>query len=198
MGNFRVVSIAVLFYCIALAVRAQPYPEIKPTVRTFHVAEGKRANVILFIRSKSSVPLYKLQCHHAGYTGDPNFDYSGDFECRLSSVGAKDQYSALLTEDVHQSRDWESRGRFFAEDLKGECAKIPQFGAKRDFKLRHMDLQLRITTPVFGNSGQLKSLNLTVTVRPDPSANTPIAEAVPLPRSAPPDCQIEQNFVAPN
>jgi hypothetical protein len=107
-------------------------------------------------------------------------------------------YSTLLTEDPHQSRDWESRGRFFAADLRGACAGIPQFGAIRSFRLRGMDLTLRVSDQKFAESGELESLALTVTVRPDAEASRPIAAMVPLPKTGvPPRCKIETYFVDP-
>jgi hypothetical protein len=138
-----------------------------------------------------------MQCNTAGYSGDPNFDYSGDFECRLSSVEASDRYSTLLTEDPHQSRDWESRGRFFASQLEGECARIPQFGATRNFQLRGMALILEISNPVFADGRKLKSLRLSVVVRPDASAQSEIARQVPLPEHVPSECRITSDFVKP-
>jgi len=162
---------------------ALSYSPVEPLQRTVDVPDVKRANVSLDIRSTDGTPLYKLQCHSAGYTGDPDFDYSGDFECRLSSIEDHDNYSTLLTEDRNQSRDWESRGRFFAASLRGACARIPQFECRRNFRLRGMSLTLQISDPVFGDDGKLSSLRLTTTVRQDPHAQTPIAEAVPLPKN---------------
>jgi hypothetical protein len=170
---------------------AQSYPAIKPLQRTFVVPDVAKANVSVNIDSTKGAALYRLQCHSAGYTGDPDFVYSGDFECRLSPIRVDNTYSTLLTEDAHQSADWESRGRFFAADLRGACADIPQFGAIRGFKLRGMDLTLRVTDQKFTESGKLGSLTLTVTVRPDPEASRPIAAIVPLPRTGVPrGCKI--------
>jgi len=175
---------------------AQSYPVVRPLQRTFMVPDVSKANVSLDIDSVRGAPLYHLQCHPAGYTGDPDFDYSGDFECRLSLIGQPNTYSTLLTEDAHQSRDWESRGRFFAADLRGACARIPEFGATRSFKLRGMNLTLRITDQKFTESGKLTSLGLTVRVRPNPRAQRPIAEVVPLPKTGvPAECKLRQYFV---
>ncbi len=175
---------------------AQSYPPVRPVHRIFIVPDVAKANVSLDIESVRGVPLYHLQCHSAGYTGDPDFDYSGDFERRLSLIGQPNTYSTLLTEDAHQSRDWESRGRFFAADLRGACARIPEFGATRSFKLRGMDLTLRITDEKFTGSGRLTSLALMVTTRPDPRAQRPIAEVVPLPKAgAPVECKLQKYFV---
>lgn len=175
---------------------AQSYPAVSPLQRTFDVPTVSQANVVLFVKSPERKPLYKLQCHSAGYTGDSAFDYSGDFECRLSSLYRRDVYSTLLTEDVNQSRDWESRGRFFAAQLHGPCATVPEFGADRDFKLRGMDLSLRVSDPTFTGTGKLQALRLTVTIRPDAAARRPIAQIVPLPTAGvPPGCDLQRDFV---
>lgn len=152
------------------------------------------ANVVALINSIGDSPLYTLQCHSAGYAGDPGFDYSGDFECRLTSIGGRETYSTLLTEDNNQSRDWESRGRFFAADLRGACARVSQFGAARSFDLRRM----RVTEPVFTRSGKLQSLNLTVKVDRNPNARGSIAKTVPLPKTGVPrECNLKEYFVDP-
>jgi len=187
-----------LFACwwASLGLGAQSYPAISPLRRMFDVPNVTEANVVLLVRTPQGTPVYELQCHSAGYTGDPDFDYSGDFECRLISVGRRGVYSTLLTEDANQSRDWESRGRFFAAQLRGACARVPEFGAARDFRLRGMNLTLRVTDPMFTKSGRLRSLRLTVIVRPDAAAQRPIAQIVALPTAGvPPGCRLQQDFV---
>jgi hypothetical protein len=176
---------------------AESYPAVRPLRRTFSISDVSKANVSLDIETVGGAPVYHLQCHSAGYAGDPEFDYSGDFECRLSLTGQPNSYSTLLTEDARQSRDWESRGRFFAAQLGGSCAPIPEFGASRSFELRGMDLDLRITAPRFAEAGKLKSLRLTVTVRPDPVARQPIAAIVHFPpvETVPESCNIRKDFV---
>ena len=121
-----------LLWGLALCAHSQPYPAVKPLRQTFDVPNVSEANIVIEIESTDGASLYKLQCHSAGYTADPDFDYSGDFECRLSSIGNRDRFSTLLTEDSEQSRDWESRGRFFAPQSPGcmrSCAPI-RFRAK--------------------------------------------------------------------
>jgi hypothetical protein len=176
---------------------ADSYPSVKPLRRTFSIPDVSMANVSLDIVTMGGAPIYHLQCHSAGYTGDPDFDYSGDFECRLSLIGQPNTYSTLLTEDAHQTRDWESRGRFFVAQLRGPCTRITEFGAIRNFKLRGMGLGLRITAPTFTEAGKLKSLRLTVTVQPDPAARRPIAEVVQFPPvgTVPESCEIRRDFI---
>lgn len=173
------------------------YPNIRPIQKTFDVPEASSASVSLVIRSTEDVPVYRLQCHSAGYDGDRDFNYSGDFECRLDSIPDVDTYSTLLTEDIDQQEDWESRARFFADDLIGPCAKIPNFGATRSFRLRHMKLILQIIDPVIGKRGKLLSLRLRVSVKSDPSARREIAAVVPLPKDAPSNCKIRRYFPNP-
>ena len=183
----------------AACLMAESYPTVAPLRQTFVVADIGQANVAFDIKSPEGTVLYRLQCHSAGYTGDPDFEYSGDLECRLSMIGHSDAYSTLLTENPHQSRDWESRGRFFAADLSGSCARIPQFGTNRTFRLRGMELALQVANPVFATSGKLSSLKLTVNVHPDPSAKSPIAETIPMPKSGvPAKCKLEAYFPNPS
>jgi hypothetical protein len=183
---------------VVLCAEAQSYPAVKPLQQTFDVPDVGKANVVVEIRSTDGTPLYKLQCHSAGFIGDPDFDYSGDFECRLNSIRHRDTYSTLLTEDSDQSRDWESRGRFFAADLRNSCARVPQFGAVRSFELRGMNLSLQITDPVFTKDGELHSLKLTVKVSPSPNAQRAIAKIAPLPKAGiPAECKLSEYFVDP-
>ena len=83
----------------------------------------------------------------AGYAGDPDFDYSGDFECRLSSVGDHDTYSTLLTEDAHQNRDWESRGRFFSADRSGVLAPALRISVRIEFLISGHEVNSSIHCP---------------------------------------------------
>jgi len=189
-----------LFCTGAGCLGAQPYPAVAPLQRAFDVPDVRKADVSFEINSPKGEPLYKLQCHSASYNPDPGaFEYSGDFECQLgsNSPAVPDWgYSTLLTEDAHQSRDWESRGRFFAAELQGACARIPEFGTTRSFRLRGVRLTLEVTDPVFTAAGELKSLKLTVTVRPDVQARRRIAEIVPFPKTqAANDCKLRERFV---
>jgi len=196
----RTLYLFTLFVALTLTswAGAQHYSSVEAQNRVFEVPDVKHADVSFDIKSSKGTPVYRLQCHSAEYSGeDHDFVYSGDFECRLSSVGHLDSVaSTLLTEDAHQSRDWESRGRFFAQNLRGSCASIPDFGAVRKFKLRGMDLTLEIINPRFAPDGTLQSLKLSVKVRPDASAVRPIAAVVPLPRGPiPSKCKIKEDFI---
>jgi hypothetical protein len=183
-------------WCYTTCQAGESFATVDPSEQILQVPDVTNADVSMLIRSTVAAPLYKLQCHSVGYTGDPDFDYSGDFECRLSSVGGHDTYSTLLTEDSRQSRDWESRGRFFSHSLQGPCAHVPQFGATRTFKLRGIKLTLQVIDPRFSVTEKLQSLKLRVVVQPDPSARRSIAEVVPFPsETVLRECQLEKYFV---
>jgi hypothetical protein len=189
--------LAVIVLCLAggVSASAQSYPAPAPIKKSFEVSDVSKADISLHIKAHDGRDLYTLQCHSAGYEGDSSFDYSGDFECRLILSEGKNTYSTLLTEDLDQSRDWESRGRFFAASLKGECAKIPEFGAVRNFTLRGMRLTLRILDPTFQDN-KLHSLKLAVAVAPDPNAHRAVANIVPFPKSGvPTSCELWKYFV---
>jgi hypothetical protein len=193
MKSYWTVIVACLL--VVVSASAQSYPAPAPIRKTFYVSDVNKADVSLHIKAQDGRDLYTLQCHSAGYEGDPGFDYSGDFECRLVLADGRNTYSTLLTEDLDQSRDWESRGRFFVASLRGGCANVPEFGAVRNFELRGMRLTLRIFNPVFEGE-KLHSLKLSVTVAPDPNAHRAIASIVPFPKSqAPASCDLPKYFV---
>jgi hypothetical protein len=189
--------LTVMVFCLLVSVSAsaQSYPAPASIKKTFDVSDVSKADISLQIKARDGRALYTLQCHSAGYEGDSSFDYSGDFECRLILAEGQNTYSTLLTEDLDQSRDWESRGRFFAASLKGECANIPEYGAVRNFELRGMRLTLRIFDPMF-QGDKLHALKLTVAVAPDPNAHRAIASIVPFPKSqVPASCDLPKYFV---
>jgi hypothetical protein len=88
-----------------------------------------------------------------------------------------------LTDNPFQSRDWESRARFFAYELTGKCGDYPDFGLIRHFRLRGMQLTLSLSNVVIV-SGHLRSLDLAVRAAVDHSAVSAIAQ--PSPHRPPP------------
>ena len=181
----------------AMAAGAADFPKVEPVEKGFVVNEVENADVRLTINTVAGMPAYLLQCHSASYSLDRDFAYSGDFECRLSSALGTDEYSTLLTEDEHQSRDWESRGRFFVRSITGECANVPEFGATRTFRLRLMLITLQVEHVVLTNARALRGLTLRVSVKQDLDAAREIAESVAFPMNAPSECDLGRYFVRP-
>jgi hypothetical protein len=164
-----------------MATAAQEWPTIKPLTKTFHFSQANAAAVDFSILSTDSRPVYRIECHQMGYE-DPAFDYSGDFECRLTSLYSKEAYSTLFTDNSEQSRDWQSRARFLSEELVGPCANYPEYGRARSFRLRRMKITLGLSDIKLDQSAlprpALKAFRLRISVAPDPAATTPIAASI--------------------
>jgi hypothetical protein len=167
-----------LLVCVAPAFAGGDWPRMAPWESTVAVPDADRPQVRLAIPDADGHVAYVLDCGNFD-TQDPAFDYSGDFECRLMSAVPDTRYSTLLTENPDQTRDWESRGRFFVEDLQGACAADPILGARRAFELRGMVLRLAVEdvhTRLVDGRTRLASLQLHVSVVPG-GVQSPIALA---------------------
>ena len=161
------------------------WPVVKQLQKRFLFEDASNATVKFDIVGIDGKPLYTIECHTFNYY-DPDFDYSGDFECRLKSLYSKEVYSTLFTDNPKQSRDWQSRGRFLVQEIVGKCADYPEYGRVRHFMLRGMEITLAIRNPKFGeNVGvkkgrpELKSFEFDIEVKTEPRATRPIAETVP-------------------
>lgn len=214
--------------CYAATARAGTYrpswPAVRPVQRTYNFPDGN-VTVVLPLRTKAGVPLYELFCaggesdladKHGAFGTDTatyvNPNYGGAFECRLASRYGDD---GLLDENARQTTEWPSRGRFYVRNLTGACARIPEFGTTRSFRLRGMQLTLQAIDPVIVPGRvvklpkapgaafaltmhePLKSMKLRVSVRPDPSATRAIAAMVPFPKAPPPQCNLGDYFANP-
>lgn len=195
-----------LVQIVALTVTGSPtegdecsgrWPAIQPIKKSYHFVDHSNMVVKLQILGVDGTPfLYLLECYLNAYDyvfGYRNFDYSGDFECRLTSLYSEAaQYRTLLFEDKNANRDWFSRGVFLTEELSGECAKYPEWGRIRHFRLRGMKLTLEVKNfqIELGSKNEnapwgrdrVKELDLEVTVASDPTAKSEIAEPVGLAR----------------
>ena len=147
-GTFmRNLFLALVFlFCAAFAAQTQEispreWPKIALLKKNFSFPDMSNPAVDLVIPGVDGAPLYKLECHSGDTYEGKDFDYSGDFECRLISASGKDAYSTLLTYDPLQTRDYESRARFFLSDLEGKCGDYPEYGRVRTFRLRGMRLR---------------------------------------------------------
>lgn len=158
---------------------AQKWPAVAPVERSYHVQlPTADPQVELTIKDPSGKPAYKVECGTKDST-IKDFDYSGDFECRLVSLYEPMKYSTLFTENPKQDRDWESRARFFSNELAKPCSEIPDFGDVRSFRLRGMKVVLGMHNIVFAEQGKdkmLKSFDFQISVEDDLGATTAIAQ----------------------
>src|SRR6266545_7233879 len=83
--------------------------------RTINLAENVDVPVIVEIKDRNGKSIYRLECHSGDYESeDPDFDFSGDYQCVFFALknGKRTSWN-LLADDTReqQSRDWMNRGR---------------------------------------------------------------------------------------
>jgi hypothetical protein len=174
-----------------------PWPEVKPFRAVFNVEDGQKPSLDIPIRSVDGRTAYQLECRNWRYEGNPDFSYSGDFECRLVARYEAMVHSTLLTEELHATRDWQSRARFRVPELLGRCGDYADYGRVRTFRLRGMRLRLELRNIRFAPSSRtvdsrspgLASFRFVIDVQPDLKAQTEIAasSSAPVP---PQECDI--------
>jgi hypothetical protein len=173
--------IALVMVLLPLVARAGGWPTIVPLTETFHFPDATKASVSISILKTDGQPAYRVDCHQFGYD-DPEFDYSGDFECRLSSLYSKETHSTLFTDEQHQSRDWQSRARFLSEELVGQCAEYPEYGRTRAFLLRGMRIVLELSNISLDRDAKprplLRAFDFRIVVRPSRRAVSSIAAPI--------------------
>jgi hypothetical protein len=175
-------------FLFSLDNRAQnPWPTIRPLTWRFHFVDKKAQVARTRIHDVHGNPLYMLECCLNAYDYANNeFDYSGAFECRLTSLYSNETFSTLLTEERDQVRDWQSRGRFMLQEIEGKCAAYPEYGRIRSFRLRGMILRLDIKDIKMDRGSRINNapwfidriedLYLSVSVVPDSKALSATAE----------------------
>lgn len=199
MSNYMWLILIYLIPTIGFGALGE-WPNVQPLTKHYHFLEWQKAKVKTIIRDKGGRPLYMLECYSpATAPQDPDFDYSGDFECRLHSANKKDSYSTLLTELPNASRDWESRGRFLVPEIIDPCGQYKDLGRIRNFRLRGLKLTLAIENLTVSDKQRnvmdeypaIRSFDFVVTVSQDSGAKSPIAGTPYLPsvKSLPEVCR---------
>ncbi len=168
--------------------QTRQWPPAAPLNQEFVFEDADHAKLTLQLSSPDNKPLYLLYCEGAGVKTKINTEseFTGDFECRLSSLYSTERWSTLLSEKQH-TKVWESRGRFLADELYGKCADYPEYGRVRTFRLRGMRIRFELSNMVFARGRRrgdtwdgilLSSFHFRITVQPDQTAQSPIAESI--------------------
>lgn len=146
-----------------------------------HLKEaGVNSNFDLMIRSIKGDLLYKIECGNPDRSDAKVFEYSGDFQCRMIVAGKEVTPVDLLSEVSRSTHDWQSRARFFANEVLGRCGEIIDYGRERTFRLRGMKITLAMSDIQADKSGRVPTLEgfiFRADAVPDPSAKSWIAEA---------------------
>jgi len=186
-GKFGVKTLPILFVGVAAwataltATRQTPgWPKVRSVERIYRSTSVDQAGFDVQIVGTNYKPLYMLRCHSGSFDGDPDFNYSGLLDCRLTSLYSKETVSTLLAESAMPTRDWENRGRFMVNHLRPGCASYPDWGRRRSFLLRGMRITLLIDMETYVDSN-LVGYSFKATVVPEDKATTAIARKSPVP-----------------
>lgn len=167
------------------------WPSVKPVDKTalmvlpdidnpnrFEQQSGSRTIDVVVVTPRD-IPIYKIECGTPDRSNGHVFEYSGDFQCRMIPWGKESSSSDLLSEVPKSTHDWQSRARFFANEVLGLCGSVPDFGRVRTFRLRGMKITLTMSNVEADESGRvptLREFDFRVAITPDPTAVSHIAE----------------------
>ena len=197
--NYKVKIITLLFVSLfsfaKIPKNNQQWPKIQPISRSITLAEAGPRSYNIFILNASGVPVYLLECYLSAYDYDmEDWNFSGNFECKLTPLYEKQNskyFGRLLSYTKNPTRDWESRGRFFIEDLENPTYEARGWGKKRVFRLRGMELTLKVNSfiitpksrrPIWAldDNNRVEKLEIEILVKPDIEATAVIDEVEPI------------------
>ncbi|HEX6975886.1 MAG TPA: hypothetical protein VF147_15880, partial [Vicinamibacterales bacterium] len=122
------VAIALIALCVwVVPGGAASWLTVVPVARTFTFADAAHASASLDISGPDGTKLYRIRCA-TFRVDDPEFDWSGDFECRLVPLYEPVTYSTYFTDITHPTSDWQSRARFLVPEIVGDCGSHPEYG----------------------------------------------------------------------
>ena len=181
----RILTTLIVWALFPYVLAAYSWPDIQPVEKNFEIRSSADAYVYFDVTGKDGKMLYHFECStpNIAVQRKIQFDYTGDFSCRLWSP-ADPRHQTLLVENLDDN-DWMSRARFFAYELVDVCREYPEFGRLRHFRLRGMFLTLALddvhlepkeSTQEHKTRLALTSFRLNVSIRPDSTAKSTIAE----------------------
>jgi hypothetical protein len=158
-----------------------PYPRVTPAVGTATFVVDQASDLRVSTVDERGNEAYSVQCS-AGI-GENGLGQWGVL-CQLAQAGKK---LDLLADgiDPYSRRP---RGLIVPDQLVGKCSEYPEWGAVRHFRLRGMELTLRMKNlvrkkdqgqPMRSDAGPLARFDLQVVVRPDPTATSAVALPAP-------------------
>jgi hypothetical protein len=157
-----------------LAAAVTSWPAVVPVSRTFTIDLTRPVTTLrLPILAQNGPALYEISC--VGGTTE-GLDQLGEQErenyvrplwCDLADV--RTQERGLFGEDG--TPHWHTRSQFHDGQLEGACARYPEFGLTRTFRLRGMKVRLRVSD-VRKEAGELRGLVLHIDVANDSSATS--------------------------
>ena len=182
-------SRATFFLVLTLSLLAKPNAgfcagQAWPTMAEFTAKVGieTSAERIFFefpLLDVQGQPRYRFICVGGSdeFLAQWQVNYVGPLSCRLveGTKNPEEYEDTLLWED--DSAHWFSRGQIHDfHDLTGSCAKYPEYGALRHFRLRGFELTLTFGDVEVDKRGNPTYFTLTVSLRRDARITSPQAE----------------------
>jgi len=150
-----------------------------PRVREFEVTvgfdnSGQRFDLNIPIFNMQGIPIYWFICNGGDYYDSSPGDviYVTPLSCRLNLENIETDESLLAEDD---SPVWHTRGQFHSSQFVGACAKYPEYGRLRHFRLRGFGLTLEVLDFWMKND-KIDYLLLKISLQNDETALTEQAE----------------------
>jgi hypothetical protein len=172
----------VTFIWLQTVCYSQQWPEVTPISGEMVFLNPETAEFHIVVKDIRSHPIYVLSCK-SGELEDNDFNFSGLFHCRMVSLYSKENVSSLLTENLHQTSDWEGRSRFLLNQVIGHCAEMVDWGAERTFVLRGMRIILSVKEVNLSGCPEhpkVNSFKFAYSIKPDNRAVSSIALKSPM------------------
>ncbi len=174
MPSFQLLTVVLAL--MSFQSRGAVWPNVRPFAMSFPVdLTSERIAIDIPITDQAGGVVYYFACRGGGdaYLDSLSANWVGPLMCTLA-IGDKASEESLLSED--DSAAWFSRGQFRREELVGDCAKYPEFGVRRSFRLRGFRLNLDAQNVLVDGSGLTRSFTLAVSLVRDPGAVAAQAE----------------------
>jgi hypothetical protein len=168
-----------------------PWPRIEGFEHRYHFNSPEQMYLAFTIKDTGGKDVYFVECASPG-TKDPNatkFAYSRDFECRVAVPGATLLPDIqLLATSAGVTKEWQSRGGFWWNELTPRCSAVPGWGAKRTYSFRGIAMTINITDVKLVKNVEhskhqpiekLQGLTVILSGRADPNATNAYGGASP-------------------
>ena len=180
--------LALLTSLVPLSLFVTNWPVVQPfhDERTISLEDPTRDTAWVFMIQTNGPVTYHVECHTGEYEGTSllNINYSGTYQCTMSAKKGEEVTSwNLFADDTpeQQTSDENNRGRLLDDNLRDSCADFPEYGAVRHFRLRGFLLTMRFRDLKWSSASsnsRLTRFTIAIDVRPEPSAQSPMAERV--------------------
>lgn len=176
MRAASLILVSTLWTAVTAQSVERTWPEIAAVSAQFKVDfSAERIVIDLPIRDRTGRERYHFACRggRESYLDSLRGNWVGPLMCTLAE-GSEAREESLLAED--DSPAWFSRGQFQRAELTGACAKYPEFGRHRSFRLRRLRVNLDSEDVAVDATGLVSAFVLKVSVSPDATSLSERAE----------------------